>query len=117
MQGGGGGAIRWIDGPEVSRGDVETTFRVMLPRSYSAEGIVVSIEDGYGAVEDFSDASTASRYASIEPWSATRDGQLYQVTVTPRQSIRDYTYMCVYHWDQSVDDFLVVAGCNTVGAP
>ena len=69
MQGGGGGLIRWIGGPQISGRDVEATFRVMLPRSYSGQGIVVSIEDGYGADENFSDSSTASplrRYHALE---------------------------------------------------
>ena len=112
---GGGGWIRWIGAPEISRGDVETTFQVMLPRSLTTRGVVLTVEDGYGAEENFSDSSTAAGYYNIEPWTATRDGQLYQVSVSPEQQIWDYTYVCVWHWSDVEEDTFVVAGCNTIG--
>ncbi len=113
---GGGGLIWWINGPQISGRDVEATFRVMLPRSYNAEGIVVSIDDGYGAQELFGGSDVAARYSNVERYNSTRDGQLYEVSLSPRQQVWDYTYMCVnYIWSAVAEDVFFVAGCSTIG--
>ena len=75
---------------------------------------MLSVEDGYGADENFTDSSTARLYSNIKPWTATRDGQLYQVSVSPEQQLWDYTYVCVWYWSDGEEDTFLVAGCNTI---